>query len=146
MKHYKIGVIAGNFDVIHPGYIKMFDQMKSECDIVRVFLQSDPTIDRPNKMKPIFSLDDRKRALLALRSVDDVLTYNTEKELLELFQTQDISIRYLGEDYLERTDYTAYGLSPVKFLIRDHGWSATQYKQMIFDYMTELGDRIKDIV
>jgi len=28
---YSIGVIAGNFDVIHPGYIEMFKEMKEHC-------------------------------------------------------------------------------------------------------------------
>ena len=35
----KIGVIAGNFDVIHPGYISMFNECKKNCDEFVVFLQ-----------------------------------------------------------------------------------------------------------
>ena len=56
-KVYKVGVIAGNFDVIHPGYINMFDEMKKVCEIVVILLQTDPTIERPEKLKPIVSVE-----------------------------------------------------------------------------------------
>ena len=36
------GVIAGNFDVIHPGYIKMFKEASSNCDCLIVLLHADP--------------------------------------------------------------------------------------------------------
>ena len=66
----KIGLIAGSFDVLHPGYIEMFEQMEDECDQVWVLLQTDPTIERPEKMKPVLSVKDRTSMLIALRHVD----------------------------------------------------------------------------
>lgn len=53
----KIGVIAGNFDVIHPGYIKMFKECKENCDLFYILLQTDPTIERPEKSKPNLSVE-----------------------------------------------------------------------------------------
>ena len=65
----KKGVICGNFDVIHPGYIAMFKEMASNCDCLVVLLHSDPSIERPHKLKPILSVEERKELLLELKSV-----------------------------------------------------------------------------
>ena len=77
----KIGLIAGSFDVLHPGYIEMFEQMEDECDQVWVLLQTDPTIERPEKMKPVLSVKDRTSMLIALRHVNHVIPYTLESEL-----------------------------------------------------------------
>ena len=62
-----VGIVAGNFDIIHPGYIEMFKDAKySACDYLVVALQSDPTIDRPDKMKPVQSLEDREMILKSI--------------------------------------------------------------------------------
>lgn len=45
------GIIAGCFDIIHPGYILMFEDAKNVCDYLIIALQSDPTIDRPEKTR-----------------------------------------------------------------------------------------------
>ena len=58
------GFIAGNFDVIHPGYIKLFKECKENCDHFTILLHSDPSIERPHKLKPILSLAERKDCLL----------------------------------------------------------------------------------
>ena len=55
MSMYKTGVIAGNFDVIHPGYIKMFKECKSYCQQFIILLHTDPSIERPEKLKPILT-------------------------------------------------------------------------------------------
>ena len=60
------GVIAGNFDCIHPGYIRMFDECKKNCQKLIVLLHTDPSIERPEKLRPILSADDREKILLSL--------------------------------------------------------------------------------
>ena len=69
------GVIAGNFDVMHPGYIKMFKEAAANCDCLIVLLHTDPSIERPHKLKPILSVEERKEMLLELRSVCGVNVY-----------------------------------------------------------------------
>ena len=71
----KKGIIAGNFDVIHPGYIAMFKECVENCDCLIVLLHTDPSIERPHKLKPILSPDERKDMLMSLRYVDDVIRY-----------------------------------------------------------------------
>ena len=81
------GIIAGNFDVIHTGYVRFFKDAKNNaCDWLIVALHVDPTIERPNKAKPILTAEERTEILMALKYVDEVLYYNTEAELFELLQ------------------------------------------------------------
>ena len=106
------GIIAGNFDVIHPGYIKMFNDMNKHVQEIHVLLHIDPSLDRPEKMKPLFSVEDRTMTLLALKGITNVSTYNSENQLLKLIIDINPEIRFLGEDYINRTNYTGYGLAP----------------------------------
>ena len=126
------GIIAGNFDVIHPGYIEMFNEMKKHVNEIHVLLHIDPSLNRPEKIKPILSVKDRKMALMALKGITEVSPYNSEEELLKLISVINPEIRFLGEDYINSTNYTGYGLPPkIIFLKRDHGWSTTKFKNLI---------------
>ena len=82
----KTGVIAGAFDVLHPGYIKMFkDAKENACDTLIILLHEDPSIERPDtKLKPILNVQERIEILLSLRFVDEVIPYKTEEELYTL--------------------------------------------------------------
>ena len=131
------GIIAGNFDVIHPGYIEMFNEMKKHVNEIHVLLHIDPSLNRPEKIKPLLSVRDRKMTLMALKGITQVSSYNTEQELLQLIIDVNPEIRFLGEDYINRTDYTGYGLPPkIIFLKRDHGWSTTKFKNLIASSIT----------
>ena len=126
------GIIAGNFDVIHPGYIDMFNEMESLCDEVIVLLQTDPSIERPTKLKPILSVNDRIKILSSLKQVTSIQTYTYESELYDLIKLILPSVRFLGDDYIGRTDFTGYDLNiPIHYLNRSHGWSTTKFKKLI---------------
>tara|TARA_B100001057_G_scaffold475103_1_gene541531 strand:- start:18305 stop:18739 length:435 start_codon:yes stop_codon:yes gene_type:complete len=130
---YELGVIAGNFDVIHPGYIKMFQECKEYCDRFLVLLHSDPSIERPEKLKPILSVGERIEMLLSIKYINAVETYTYESELYKLLEKHNPNIRFLGDDYRGKT-YTGFELNtPVHYLNRDHGWSTTKFKKLIHD-------------
>jgi len=125
------GVIAGNFDVIHPGYIKTFKECKKNCDHFTILLHSDPTIERPEKLKPILSLEERKEILYSIKYIDEIQVYTYEKELIEILKNGDFTIRFLGDDYLDM-DFTGSHLNiPIHYISRDHGWSTTKFKNAI---------------
>ena len=125
----KIGVIAGNFDVIHPGYVRLFkDAKENACDVLTIALHVDPTIERPNKAKPILSADERTEILLSIGYIDRILYYNTERELEELLAGIQDHVRVIGTDY-EHRDFTGKSLAKeIYYHKRDHDWSTTRYK------------------
>lgn len=130
-KLYKIGVIAGNFDVIHPGYIKMFKECKENCETFIVLLHSDPSIERPEKLKPILSVQERDEILMSIKYIDNVFTYTYENELINLLQLLKPNVRFLGDDYIGKS-FTGSDLNiPIYYLDRSHGWSTTKYKTLI---------------
>ena len=132
----KIGVIAGNFDIIHMGYIHMFNDCKNYCDKLLVLLHEDPSIERPHKLKPIHTVEERKMLLYSLRQVDGILPYRLESDLLRILKTVEIHVRFLGTDYIDKS-FTGDELDlPIQYIDRSHGWSTTKYKTLISDSFT----------
>ena len=136
----RVGIAAGNFDVIHPGYVKMFEDAKENaCDKLIIALQGDPTIERPYKCKPVQTVEEREYILRSIKYVDDVLHYNTEQELLELLETPEWDVRIIGSDY-KNIDYTGKfiemrKMKSVYFHKRDHEYSLTDLKKKIMEQM-----------
>jgi len=134
------GIIAGNFDVIHPGYVRFFKDAKSNaCDWLIVALHVDPTIERPTKAKPVLTSQERTEILLSLEAVDEVLYYNLESELVSLLAGVQDHIRVIGSDY-EGKHFTGKELaSDIYYHNRDHNWSTTRFKTEIARQCIEQG-------
>ena len=132
----KIGITCGAFDLLHAGHVLFLKNCKDNCDSLVVCLQEDPTIDREWKNDPIQTIDERKIQLEGCRYVDQIVVYNTEKELKNLLKTLNWNIRFLGADYKDvpPEEITGFYLGLIKYFSRDHGWSST-----------ELRDRIKNV-
>tara|TARA_B100000900_G_scaffold401575_1_gene406405 strand:+ start:496 stop:951 length:456 start_codon:yes stop_codon:yes gene_type:complete len=126
-----VGFTAGNFDLIHPGYIYTFETAKQHCDRFVIFLHSNPAEERDQKYKPVVPLYERYKTLMALEAVDEVYTYNTEEDLLKLIEFVKPDIRILGDDYIgERFTGDHLGIKVI-YTTRSHGWSMTRIKNMI---------------
>ena len=126
------GIIAGNFDVIHPGYIRFFKDAKQKaCDWLIIALHVDPTIERPHKSKPILTAEERTEILLSIRHVDEVVYYNTESELVTLLEKIRPSVRILGTDYQGKSFTGDHLHIPVYYHARNHDWSTTRFKDEI---------------
>lgn len=127
------GFIAGAFDVIHPGYIYMFQEIKKHCDYLIVGLHKDP--ESNGKLKPILSVEERILILKSICYVDQVFEYKGEKELVDLLNTIKVDIRFLGEDYKDKSITKGDLDVPIKYLSRDHQWSTTKFKTLIYEQL-----------
>ena len=128
----RVGIVASCFDLFHAGHILMLIEAKDNCDRLIVALQSDPTLDRPEKNKPAQNLFERYVQLNACKYVDQIIPYDTESDLLNLLTGCDWDVRFLGDDYYGRTDYTGYGLDiPIRFLSRKHDYSSSGLRDRI---------------
>ena len=131
MNNEIVGFTAGNFDLLHPGYIYTFETAKQHCDRFLVFLHSDPSETRNTKYKPVVPLYERYKTLMAIRYIDDVYMYQTEEELIELIKFFKPDIRILGEDYIGKS-FTGDDLPcKVIYTTRSHEWSTTKIKDLI---------------
>jgi len=127
----KKGFTAGNFDVIHPGYIKLFKECFQNCDHFTILLHSDPSIERPNKLSPILTLEERIEILESIKYISEIKTYTYESELYELIKTGNFNIRFLGDDYKNKR-FTGDDLGiKTHFVNREHEWTTTKFKTLI---------------
>jgi glycerol-3-phosphate cytidylyltransferase len=133
------GIVAGAFDLIHPGYIRMFNHAKQYCNYLVVALHENPTSERSWKMSPVQSVEDRVEILLALSDVDEVLVYKEENQFLDHLASGEYEIRFLGEDYSDGS-YTGKEIGvPIVWVPRNHGYSTTKLKGRIYQQYGELG-------
>ena len=127
-----VGITFGSFDLCHYGHVLMFEECKEYCDYLIVGVQSDPSIDRPEKNKPIQSHEERINIVKALKCVDQVVTYHTESDLIEVLKKINPDVRILGADH-QGKPFTGHEL-PIKcvFNSRDHGFSTSELRKRIY--------------
>ncbi len=127
----KIGITASCFDLLHAGHCLMLKDAKNQCDKLIVALQRDPSIDRPEKNKPIQSLEERRIQLEAVKYVDEIVLYDTEADLLDILNKIKPDVRVLGTDYINK-DFTGKNLNIELFYHeRNHPWSSSELRKRI---------------
>ena len=131
----KKGITFSTFDLFHTGHVLMLQEAKSQCDWLIVCLQTDPTIDRLNKNKPVQTLFERFIQVRACKYVDELLVYTTEDEVIQILKAIDYDVRIIGEEYSDKS-FTGKDLSEGKvyFNKRQHSFSTTELRDRIKDY------------
>ncbi len=127
----KKGIIAGAFDILHPGYIRLFQEAKLHCNHLTVALHEDPSEERPYKLSPVQTIEERKEILYAVKYIDDVVVYKREDTFIKFLD--DYDIRFLGTDYVNG-NYTAKDHQiEICWIDRNHFYSTTKLKKLIHD-------------
>lgn len=134
-KGLKIGIVFSTFDLLHAGHIAMLAEAKNQCDYLIAGLQTNPTLDRPNKNSPVQSIVERQIQLAAVRYVDEIIVYNTEKDLEDLLLVLPIDVRILGVEY-ENRPFTGKEICNKKkiqlyFNSRDHSFSSSDLRRRV---------------
>jgi glycerol-3-phosphate cytidylyltransferase len=129
----EVGITAGAFDLFHAGHVLMLKDASNQCDYLIVALQTDPTIDRKEKNKPIQTMYERFIQLNACKYVDEVIPYETEDDLYTLIMNNDVDVRIIGNEY-RNEDFTAREVGiDVYYNARNHRWSTTELRERILD-------------
>ena len=132
----RVGITFSTWDLLHPGHIGMLREAKEHCDYLIVGLQTDPTIDRPDtKNPPVQTLVERYAQLNAVKFIDEIVPYQTEKDVVDILQLFEIDIRFLGEEYREK-DFTGKDVCrkrgiELHFNKRDHRFSSSELRQRV---------------
>lgn len=131
-----IGFTCGAFDLFHAGHVLMLEEAKQNCDYLVVGLQSDPSVDRAAKNKPIQSIVERQVQVKGCRYVDEVIVYDTEKDLEDLLKSLPIDVRVIGSDYKDSEftgkDYCIDNHIEIVYNKRDHSFSTTDLRQRVY--------------
>jgi len=131
----RVGITASTFDLLHAGHCAMLREAKTQCDYLICALQNDPSLDRPDKNKPIQNIVERQAQLAAIKYVDEILVYNTELELLDILAMYDIDVKIMGVEYRDK-DFTGKDMCQKRgiefyFNKRDHRFSTTNLRERI---------------
>ena len=128
----KRGITFGAFDLFHAGHILMLEEAASICDHLTVCIQTDPSIDRPEKNKPVQSIEERQIQVLGCRYVDDIMVYTTEQDLLDILHSVDWDVRILGEEYRDKP-FTGREetLDRCYFNSREHTYSSSELRRRV---------------
>jgi glycerol-3-phosphate cytidylyltransferase len=128
-----IGVTFSCWDLLHAGHNLFLEDCKEKCDILCVGLQTDPTIDRPEKNKPIQSLEEREIQIKSCRYVDYYFIYSTEQSLIESLKSLQPNVRFLGDDYVgKRFTGDDLGISIIYHKRSTHNYSTSQLRNIIY--------------
>ena len=143
-----IGITFSTFDLFHAGHIAMLSEAKNHCDYLIAALQTDPTIDRPDsKNPPVQSILERQIQVSACRFVDEIVVYQTEKDVEDILLTLPIDVRILGVEY-ENKDFTGKQICynrdiELVFNSRDHSFSSSNLRERV--WQAENAKRYRDV-
>ena len=132
----KIGITFSTFDLFHAGHVAMLAEAKNHCDYLIAALQTDPTMDRPDtKNRPIQSIVERQIQLSTNRNVDEVVVYQTEKDLEDLLLILPIDVRILGVEYADK-EFTGKSICRdrgiyIVYNKRDHSFSSSSLRKRV---------------
>lgn len=130
-----VGLTCSTFDLLHSGHVMMLRESKSHCDYLIVGLQTDPSIDRPEKNKPVQTVVERYVQLAAVKYVDEIVVYQTEQDLQDILEMFPIDVRILGEEYRDK-DFTGREICKKRgiqlhFNKRDHRFSSSGLRKRV---------------
>ena len=128
----KKGITFGAFDLFHAGHVLMLKEAKSICDYLIVCIQSDPSLDRVEKNKPVQSVIEREIQVSACTYVDEVIIYDSEEDVLKIIETIAWDVRILGEEYRDK-EFTGRDqtLDKCYFNKRPHNFSSSELKERV---------------
>jgi len=131
----RIGFTASQFDMLHAGHIAMLSEAKNHCDYLIAGLQNNASWDRPEKNAPIQSIVERQIQLAATRYVDEIVVYNTEKDLEDILLTLPIDVRILGVEYQDK-EFTGKDICNKRnikliYNTRDHSFSSSSLRKRV---------------
>ena len=131
----RIGFTCSTFDLLHAGHIAMLREAREHCDYLICGLQTDPSVDRPQKNSPVQTLVERYAQLNAVEYVDEIIPYQTEQDLQDILSMYHITVRVLGEEYREK-DFTGKDICRKRgidlyFNKREHRFSTTDLRERV---------------
>ena len=133
----KVGFTCSTFDLLHAGHISMLREAKQYCDYLICGLQTDPSVDRPEKNRPIQTIVERYIQLNAVGYVDEIVPYATEEDLKDILSMLQIDVRILGEEYRDK-EFTGKDICRKRdiqlfFNKREHRFSSSDLRKRVYE-------------
>jgi rfaE bifunctional protein nucleotidyltransferase chain/domain len=90
--------VNGTFDILHRGHLEMLLFARNQGDYLTVAIDSDRRVkELKGSNRPINDMMERATLLTYIRPIDQVVVFDTDKELIKLISEHDIMVK--GSDY-----------------------------------------------
>ena len=117
--------VNGTFDILHTGHLALLSYAKSLGDELVVAIDSDVRVKQlKGNDRPINTQNERGSLLAALKDVDRVYVFDTDKELIDLMSKCDIIVK--GSDYEGKKIVGQEVCRELIFFKRIDGFSTTE--------------------
>jgi len=131
-----VGITFSTFDLLHAGHVAMLREAKEQCDYLICGLQVDPSFDRAEKNKPVQTLVERWTQLQGVKYVDEIIPYQSEKDLEDILQLFNLDVKIMGKEYKDK-DFTGREICTqrgidVYFNSRDHRFSTSDLRKRVY--------------
>jgi glycerol-3-phosphate cytidylyltransferase len=130
-----IGITFSTFDLLHAGHVSMLREAKTVCDYLICGLQVDPSLDRPEKNKPVQTLVERYVQLSGVKYVDEIVCYQSETDVIDILEMFNINVKIMGSEYRDK-DFTGKDVCKRKgiqlyFNNRAHRFSSSDLRKRV---------------
>ena len=132
-----VGITFSTFDLLHAGHVAMLREAKEVCDHLMCCIQVDPSKDRSDKNAPVQTLVERWMQLQGVKYVDEIIPYETEKDIEDILTLFNIDVRIIGNEYKHgkftgRATCAARGIE-IHFNKRDHRFSSSDLRNRVYN-------------
>lgn len=129
MEQEIVGIVFGAFDLLHAGHILMLRGAREHCDYLIACLHIDPSIERPEKNKPVQTVLERMILLNACRYVDEILVYETERDVENILKIAKWDVRFMDEQYVDKPITAEWSRQRVRYIRRQHDYSSSELRK-----------------
>ena len=138
MKKYKIGYIAGVFDLFHIGHLNLIRNAKNECEYLIVGILKDELVMHFKKKLPYIPEEERLEIVGAIKYVDKaVLVDETNIDKIAAWNLYHFDCLFSGDDWKdspvwaeEKRKLNELG-SDIRFFDYTKSTSSTQIKKAL---------------
>lgn len=124
--------VNGTFDILHTGHLELLNFAKNLGDYLMVAIDTDDRVKAlKGSKRPINNLQERALMLINIKAVDEVRSFNTHDELVDLVKQYAPDIIVKGSDHKGGNIEGAEYCKEVIFFDRINHYSTTKKIEII---------------
>ena len=127
-------IVNGTFDILHPGHVSMLNTARSLGDYLIVCIDTDRRVkELKGNKRPINDQFFRKVMLQNLKAVDIVEFFDSQEELIKLFELYKPDIMVKGSDWKGKSVVAEKYVKQIHWYDRIEEYSTTKTIQDIIN-------------
>lgn len=106
MKSYKIGYIAGVFDLFHIGHLNLIRKAKKRCEYLIVGVLTDELVVHFKGKPPYIPIEERLEVVGAIRDVDKAVPVTFDNiDKMAAWELYKFDCLFSGDDYVNNESW-----------------------------------------